>query len=156
MRPVRQFLVLGRLILTENIIVQAADLSGNALVIAAAHILNGFPHQIADLEGHDLIGSVLNDFVADFRPYFLLSVKHRLISTIVPIEIVNVGAVLQMDEQSLLQNINDVPGIDFGNIGIDHTATKQRSRTHLQHLLSTLSLSVHSYTVLLVSAGFYL
>ena len=143
-RPVRQFLVLGRLILAENIIVQAADLSGNVLVIAAAHILNGFTHQIADLEGHDLIGSVLNDLVADFRPYFLFPVKHGLISTIVPIEIVNVGAVLQMDEQSLLQNINDVPGIDFGNIGIDHTATKQRSRTHLQHLLpSTYYLSYH-------------
>ena len=93
-RPVRQFLVLGRLILTENIIVQAADLSGNVLVIASAHILNGFTHQIANLEGHDLIGSVLNDFVADFRPYILLTVKHGLISTIVPIEIVNVGAVL--------------------------------------------------------------
>ena len=144
MRPVRQFLVLGRLILTENIIVQAADLSGNALVIASAHILDGFAHQIADLKGHDLIGSVLNDLVTDFRPYFLFSIKHGLISTIVPIEIVNVGAVLQMDEQSLLQNINDVPGIDFGNIGIDHTATKQRSRTHLQHLLpSTYYLSYH-------------
>ena len=152
MRPVCQLLVLGRLILTENIIVQAADLSGNVLVITSADILDGFAHQIADLEGHVLIGSVFNDFVADFRPYFLLTVKHGLISTIVPIEIVNVGAVLQMDEQSLLQNINDVPGIDFGNIGIDHTATKQRSRTHLQHLLSTLSLSVHSYTVLLVCA----
>ena len=97
-RPVRQFLVLGRLILAENIIVQAADLSGNVLVIASAHILNGFTHQIADLEGHDLISSVFNDLVADFRPYFLLPVKYGLISTIVPIEIVNVGAVLQMDE----------------------------------------------------------
>ena len=123
-RPISQLLILCGLILRQSIIIELRDFLGNFLVIPTTDILDRLTHQIANLERYDFIGSVLNDFVIDFRPNFFLSVKNRLISLVVSVQITNICLVHEVNEQGLLQNINDVIIVDCGHIGINHPAAK--------------------------------
>ena len=93
MRPISQLLVLCGFVLGRNITVQCGNLFGDALVINPADILDGFTHQVSNLEGNDLVCPVFNDLVVDFRPYFLLTTKDRLISLVIPIEVFHVGLI---------------------------------------------------------------
>ena len=102
--PLSQFSVLRSFIFRESIIVQLGNCVRNTGVILSSHILNGFSHQIADLEGNDFIGSVLYNFVVNLRPNFLLAVQNRLISLVIAIEIINLSLVLEMNRYGLLQN----------------------------------------------------
>ena len=128
--PLGQFSVLGGFIFGQSVVIQPGYRLSDTLVIFPADILNRLTHQVADLEGHDLIGPILNDFVVDFRPNILLPVKNGLIALVIPVEVVNIRLVHEVSEQSLLENINDVVVVDLGHIGIDYPTTKQCPGSH--------------------------
>ena len=122
--PLGQFCVLRRFILRKSVIVQESNRFRDSRIVFPADILNRLPHQITNLEGNDLVGSVLNNFVVDFRANILFPIKNRLVTLVIPIQVVNICLVQKMNEQGLLKNINDVIVVDFGNISINHSASK--------------------------------
>ena len=134
-RPISQLLVLCGFVLGRNIAVQRGNLLGNALVINPADILDGFTHQVADLEGNDLVCSVFNDLVVDLRPYFLHTGKDRLIALVIPVEVFHVSLICGVGGECFPQNFNHIAAIDFGNIGGNDLSSKP-SAAHGKHLPS--------------------
>ena len=132
-RPISQLLVLCGFVLGRNITVQRGNLLGDALVINPADILDGFTHQVADLEGNDLVCSVFNDLVVDLRPYFLHTGEDRLIALVIPVEVFHVSLICGVGGECFLQNFNHIAAIDFGNIGGDDLSSKP-SAAHGKHL----------------------
>lgn len=90
--------------LGKTVAVQSGDLVGNHLIIASTDILNGFTHQIADLEGHDLIGTVLDHIVLNLRADFLFTVQNRLSAFVVGIEIFHIRFVRPMRNKCISQH----------------------------------------------------
>ena len=83
--PVRQFLILCRFVLGQNIIVQFCHHLGGFFIGCSADILDGFAHQIANLKGHNFVCPVFNNLVVNLRAYILYSRKDRLVAFIVPV-----------------------------------------------------------------------
>ena len=83
--PVRQFLILCRFVLGQNIIVQFCHHLGDFFIGSSADILDRFAHQIADLKGHDFVCPVFDNLVVNLRAHILYSGKDRLVAFIVPV-----------------------------------------------------------------------
>ena len=126
MRPISQLFVLSSFVLGKHIIIQSCHAVSDCFIVTTSNILNRLSHQIADLEGNNLIGPVLNHGVVDLRSNLFPSVQNRLISLIVSIEIINLGPVLKMNGKCLLQNTHNISIRDFLYIGINHSTTAQR------------------------------
>ena len=141
MKPICQFLILCGLILGKTVAVQNGDLVGNHLIIASADILNGFPHQIADLEGYDLISTVLDHIVLNLRADFLFTVQNRLPAFVVGIEIFHIRFVRPMCDKCLSQHVQNIVPCDLRHIGKDFLTTETaQDRIPPLYLFSLLSL----------------
>ena len=84
-KPVRQLLILCRFVLGQNIIVQLCDHFSRFFIGYSADILDRLSHQVADLEGHDLVCPVFDNLVVNLRAHILYSGKDRLVAFIVPV-----------------------------------------------------------------------
>ena len=84
-----------RLLFTkDHEIIQFSDIYRCPLGTSSAYILNGFSAKVSCLERDDFVCAVFNDFVADFGPHGLLTVKNRLPPFVIVIEPIDFGTIL--------------------------------------------------------------
>ena len=97
--PFHDFLVLGRFILCKHQLIQAGNRRRNGLLAALADILDRFSAQIPDLKGHNLVGTIFYNTIADFRAYLLGAVQNRLLTLVVVPQVINLRAVQSVNGQ---------------------------------------------------------
>ena len=137
MPPVSQFSISGCLILRQHIVIQSGNLIRNSAFVFPAHILDRLTHQIAGLEGNNLVRPVLDNDVVNLRPDFFLPAPDRLLTLVVAVEVVNLALILDVRKQGFLKNRDNIIPCNFFNIRINYTPAEQSSARRITHLLTT-------------------
>src|SRR5574344_109446 len=128
--PISKLFIFCRFIFGKNKLVETVDSIGSGFISATVDILNWLPHKIANFERDNLVRTIFNQLIVDFRANVFCPAENRLLATVVVIKILNLTPVGVMNRHSFIQNTHDILTSDFRFIRIDYSTPEHYSRIH--------------------------
>src|SRR5574344_855847 len=128
--PIGKLFILCRFIFGKDKLVETVDSIGSGFISATVYILNWLSHKIANFERDNLVRTIFNQLIVDFRANVFCPAENRLLATVIIIEILNLAPVGVVNCHSFIHNTHNILASDFRFIRIDYSTPEHYSRIH--------------------------